>query len=80
MSLEHEMMALEVRAFQAIVIKNAIKIYRHTGIKANTMYTPKNMLATAARITGKGPWKRTELALAQKALEEYIAMVKEVIS
>lgn len=32
-----------VDRFQIIVIKNAIKLYKNTGMKANRDYTPTNM-------------------------------------
>jgi len=43
----------EVARFQAIVIKNALAMYRKTGMMANRSYTPKRMMAMAEKITGK---------------------------
>lgn len=68
--------ANEVSVFQAIVIKNAIKLYVDTGMKANRAYTPTNMLATAGRIVGK-TFKRGQLPEAQKELELWIEKKKE---
>ncbi len=65
-----------VNVFQAIVIKNAIKLYRATGMKANRAYTPTNMLATAGRIVGKN-YKRGELEQAQTDLTAWIEAAKE---
>lgn len=42
-----------IARFQIVVIKNAIKLYRNTGMKANRAYTPTNMRNAAERITGK---------------------------
>ena len=41
------------RTYQALAIARALELYRDTGMKANRAYTPKNMLATAEKITGK---------------------------
>lgn len=60
-----------VSTFQAIVIKNAIKLYRATGMKANRLYTPANMLATAGAIVGK-KYKRGQLEQAQTDLEAWL--------
>lgn len=57
-----------INRFQAIIIKNAIKLYRNTGMKANRAYTPTNMLRTAGNITGK-TYKRGQLEQAQADLE-----------
>ncbi len=34
------------------VIHTALKLYIKTGIKANSMYTPKNMLGNIEQVTG----------------------------
>lgn len=60
-----------VNTFQAIVVKNAIKLYRATGMKANRSYTPANMLATAGAIVGK-TYKRGQLEQAQNDLTAWI--------
>lgn len=39
--------------FRIVVIKNAIKLYKNTGMKANRAYTPTNMRKAAEQITGK---------------------------
>lgn len=43
----------QVDTFQAIVIKNALKLYAKTGMKVNAAYTPTRMMQAASRITGK---------------------------
>lgn len=52
--------------YQALVVAKALRLYAKTGIKA---YSPKAMLATAERITGK-KFRRDYIAAA-KALEEW---------
>lgn len=42
-----------IKAYNAIVLRSALKLYMKTGIKANRDYTPKNMMKTAERLTGK---------------------------
>jgi hypothetical protein len=39
--------------YRALVIANALELYARTRIKANTAYTPRNMLAFVRRTTGK---------------------------
>ena len=55
--------------YQAVVVAKALRLYAKTGLKVNTAYTPKAMLATAERITGK-KFRRDYLAAAE-ALEEW---------
>jgi hypothetical protein len=43
----------QVARYRAVVIKHALILYAETGMKANRMYTPTNMLNAAAGITGK---------------------------
>jgi hypothetical protein len=42
-----------VEMYRMTVIYSALKLYVKTGIKANTMYTPGNMLAAIGKKTGK---------------------------
>lgn len=42
-----------VNVYGAAVVASALRLYARTGIKANRAYTPKNMIATASKITGK---------------------------
>lgn len=42
-----------VEIFRAAAICSALQLYADTGIKANRAYTPRNMMAAAAQITGK---------------------------
>ena len=67
-----------VSVFQAIVIKNAIAFYARTGMKVNRAYTPKNMLATAAAITGK-KFKRGQYEQACAALQEWINTARAAV-
>lgn len=45
--------AIEPRLFQALVVAKALEMYARFGIKANSAYTPANMMRTATRITGR---------------------------
>ena len=38
--------------YRMTVIHTALKLYIKTGIKANSMYTPKNMLGNIEQVTG----------------------------
>jgi hypothetical protein len=42
-----------VSVFQARVIAAGLRLYARTSIKPNSAYTPRNMMAAAARITGR---------------------------
>jgi len=52
-----------VQLYAAAVLRSAIKLYLKTGMRANRMYTPANMLLVAGNHTGK-PYKRGQLQLA----------------
>jgi hypothetical protein len=58
----------EVNTFVLIALKNAIKLYVNTGMKANRAYTPANMLAKASEFTGK-TYKRGQLQIAYDDLQ-----------
>lgn len=57
--------------YQAIVIKNALKMYRDHKMQVNRAYTPTRMLNSAGRITGK-IFKRGQYDQAIQALTEWI--------
>lgn len=61
-----------VAAYVAITLKHGLKLYAATGIKPNRMWTPKNMMAKAAEITGK-KFKARDYLAAVDALEIWIA-------
>ena len=42
-----------VEMYRMTVIRTAMKIYLGTGLKANRMYTPANMVQAVAQKTGK---------------------------
>lgn len=56
-----------VELYRATVIESAIRMYLKTGMKANRLYTPTNMLAAASQITGQ-TFKRGQLAQAADAI------------
>lgn len=63
---------IDPQAYQRLVIARALEFYARTGTKVNTAYTPKNMMAAAARLTGK-TFKARDYAGAAKALREALA-------
>ena len=44
--------AHSIELYRMTVIRTALKLYINTGIKANSMYTPKNMLGNIEQKTG----------------------------
>jgi len=58
------------QSFQCLVLAAAIDLYASTGIKANSSYTPSNMLRTATSITGK-KFKRGQFEAASEALRTH---------
>ncbi len=65
----------EVNSYVLVVLKNAIKLYLRTGMKANRAYTPTNMLAKAGEFTGK-TYKRGQL---QQAFDDLEAKYQEIV-
>jgi hypothetical protein len=62
-----------VSVYQCLVVASALELYAKTGMKANRMYTPTNMLAVATKITGqtfKGKTKYTDAAAALRAVAD----------
>lgn len=59
-----------IGAFRALAIAKALKLYATTGIKVNRAYTPKAMMAMAAKITGQRFTARDYLGAAE-ALTTY---------
>lgn len=59
-----------VNAYAAIVVAKGLEVYAKTGMKLNRAYTPANMMAQAARVTGK-KFKARDYLGAAKALREY---------
>lgn len=60
-----------INRFQIIVVKNAIKLYRDHGMKANRDYTPRNMRLMAEKLTGK-KFKTRDWNGMVEALEELL--------
>ena len=65
-----------IQAYQAITLKHAIKLYARTGMKVNSAYTPKAMLAKASELTGQ-VLKRGQYDLAVIYLDTLIAKLAE---
>lgn len=55
--------------FRALIIAHALELYAKTGMKANSMYTPRNMMRAAVEITGK-KFKARDYLGAATALRE----------
>ncbi len=45
--------AHSIEMYRMSVIRSALKLYIKTGIKANSMYTPSNMLSAISKKSGK---------------------------
>jgi len=64
-----------VYVIQAMAVKRGMEFYLRTGMRVNTAYTPKNMLATAGKITGEdygAKWNAKTAAKAIAGLEAWI--------
>lgn len=59
------------RIYQAIVVKQALKMWIEHGMKVNRDYTPKRMVLTATTITGKS-FKPRDYKGAFAALEAWL--------
>lgn len=62
---------MEPSVYQAIAIKTGLSFYRKYGKRINRMYTPANMMRTAAHITGR-TFKARDYATAEQALTLWI--------
>lgn len=69
----------DINAFRAIVLANAMEFYLSTGMKVNTAYTPKNMLATTEQITGRkyGRWTRSNALDAIADLRAWVEQARQ---
>ena len=67
--------AHSIEMYRMSVIRTALKIYVNTGMKANTMYTPSNMLAAISKKSGK-PYKKSKLGYAEalKDVSDWLLM------
>ena len=65
----------EINTFVLITLKSAIKLYLKTGMKANSAYTPTNMLRKAGEFTGK-TYRRGQL---QVAFDDLQAMYDKIL-
>lgn len=60
-----------IEVFRALAVANALDLYHRTRIRANTAYTPKNMMRVATEITGQ--WFRArDYEGAAAALREWV--------
>jgi hypothetical protein len=61
-----------VSTFQALVLKQGLKLFAATGMKPNRQWTPSAMMKLAASITGK-KFKARDYLGAVAELEKWIA-------
>ena len=56
--------AHSIEMYRMTVIRSALKLYIKTGMKANSMYTPSNMLAAISKKSGKA-YKKSKQGYAE---------------
>lgn len=68
-----------VRAYQCLVLAAGIKLWRQHKIKANRDFQIKKVLATAASLTNRGPYRVTveEMLAAETDLAKRAKFIKE---
>jgi hypothetical protein len=71
--------AHSIEMYRMTVIRTALKLYMNTGMKANTMYTPSNMLAAISKKSGK-QYKKSKQGYAEafNDLEQWLVMHRTV--
>jgi hypothetical protein len=64
-----------IEMYRMAVIHTALKLYVKTGMKANSMYTPSNMLAAISKKSGK-TYKKSKQCYAEalKDVTDWISM------
>ena len=67
-----------VRLFQAMSLRSGLRLYANTGMKPNSAWTPKNMMALASSITGK-TYKARAYKEAVADLDAWIATMKAAL-
>jgi hypothetical protein len=67
--------AHSIEMYRMSVIRTALKLYMNTGMKANSMYTPSNMLAAISKKSGK-KYKKSKQGYAEafNDLEQWLLM------
>ena len=68
-----------IELYRMAVIRSALKLYVKTGMKANSMYTPSNMLAAISKKSGK-PYKKSKQGYAEalQDVEAWLLMHRSV--
>jgi len=64
--------------FAAMTLRSAMNLYIKVKVQVNRAYTPKNMLLTASRFTGK-TYKRGQLKQAAADLHVWIEAMKSAM-
>lgn len=61
----------DTNIFRAMAVSRALRFYAKTGMKVNSMYTPRNMMGAATQVTGK-KFKARDYVGAADALTEWV--------
>jgi tRNA U34 5-carboxymethylaminomethyl modifying enzyme MnmG/GidA len=71
--------AHSIEMYRMSVIRSALKLYMKTGMKANSMYTPSNMLAAISKKSGK-KYKKSKQGYEEafNDLEQWLMMHRTV--
>mgnify|MGYP003655884912 CR=1 FL=1 len=71
--------AHSIEMYRMSVIRSALKLYMKTGMKANSMYTPSNMLAAISKKSGKA-YKKSKQGYAEafEDVSNWLAMHRTV--
>ena len=71
--------AHSIEMYRMTVIRSALKLYMKTGMKANSMYTPSNMLAAISKKSGKA-YKKSKQGYAEafEDISNWLAMHRTV--
>ena len=71
--------AHSIEMYRMTVIRSALKLYMNTGMKANSMYTPSNMLAAISKKSGKA-YKKSKQGYAEafEDVSNWLAMHRTV--
>lgn len=68
-------MTISPSKFQALAIAKALEVYARSRISVNRAYTPRNMMLTAQKITGRH-FKPQDYTSAANALKEWAEVME----
>ena len=71
--------AHSIEMYRMTVIRTALKLYMNTGMKANSMYTPSNMLQAISKKSGK-TYKKSKQGYAEafEDVSNWLAMHRTI--